>query len=750
MSDLSPLGPLSAPRTVPTGSAPPARKPEAAPEPPRDQVTVQVPARRSAPRATAPRSGPDGAPAVSGQAPAAPLAAPRPPATLLAEEPAPAAAPVLRGLDRGAMDPSVPASRDFFHHAVGGYLKTHPIPGDRPSFGVDAEIQEGTRRNLHAILEELAPRRDLPAGSIEQQLADFYASAMDEDALEARGAAPLQPGLDRIARIRDLQGLQDEVARLHREGVPAFFSFYASQDARNSQQMIGELFQGGLGLPERDYYLSSEPDARRVLGAYRGHVEKMFGLLGQDPDRARASAQAVLEVETALAAVSKARVDLRDPEALYNRKDKAALAAMTPHLDWPGYFRALGLPDAGEQATREPVNVATPEFFQGLDAALTALPLEDLKTYLAWKVLDGMAPHLSSPFAREDFEFHGRTLQGLERQPDRWKRVVALTDECLGEALGQKYVERHFPPEAKARVQEMVEDTLDALRDKVRNLSWMDEPTKAAAQEKIDTFTAKIGYPDRWTRYDFEVRRDDLAGNVQRAREFAVRDSLAQIGHPVDRTRWYMSPPTVNAYYSPTTNEIVFPAGILQPPYFDVAADPALNFGGIGATIGHELSHGFDDEGARFDKNGNLVDWWSAESLARFQKRAEGTVQQYGEFSFEGIPVNGKLVAGEALADLGGLELAHAALARHRARRPSACDDGFTSDQRFFLSYALSWATNMRPEYAKLILQTDPHPLPEFRVNGPLANMPAFHQAFGLQPGDPMVRPEERRNALWD
>lgn len=710
-------------------AAPPAAPPEASPDP-RDAVALS----RSRSRASA-------APALS--APAQTSAAVAAPSLLLAEEPSHGLpAPVLKGIDRGNMDPSVPAGTDFYRHAVGGYLKTHPIPADRASYGIDAELTENTRAQLRGILDELSAGTGHPVGSIEQKLSDFYAAAMDEAAIEARGASPAEPLLARIAGISDVEGLQDEVARLHAEGIPAMFSFYSTQDARNSAMMIGELSQGGLGLPERDYYLKDEPDAKRVLDAYRDHIGKMFTLLGRDDGAALA--QSVLKVETSLAAVSKSRVDMRDPQALYNLKDSEGLASLTPDFSWDRYFAAMG------QAGLDSVNVTTPDFFLGLNAALTAVSMDDWKAYLSWKVLDSMAPHLSKPFAAQDFEFSGKVLRGLEQQPERWKEMVGLTDSCLGEALGQKYVERHFPPEAKGRVLEMVDNIKDALREKVTGLSWMDAETKAAAQEKIDTFTAKIGYPDKWTQYDFEVKRDDFAGNVLRAQSFAVRDNLSEIGKPVNRDKWYMTPSTINAYYSPTTNEIVFPAAILQPPYFDLNADEAMNYGGIGATIGHELSHGFDDEGAQFDKDGNLRNWWTPGSLERFARKAEGVVQQFNEFTYEGMPVNGKLVAGESIADLGGLELSLAALQKARSKRASTCDDGFTSDQRFFLSYALSWATNMRPEYARLILQTDPHPLPEFRVNGPLANLPSFKAAFGLQAGQPMVRPEGKRNSIWD
>lgn len=722
---------------IPAPAAPTAPPPApCVAEDPRDAVSLRGPAgeRRVAAEVAAPA-----APA----APVLPLAAGATPSVLLAEEPARALpAPVVKGIDRGNMDPSVPAGTDFYRHAVGGYLKSHPIPADRASYGIDAELQENTRKQLRGILDELSAGTGHPAGSIEQKLSDFYAAAMDEAAIEARGAAPVEPLLARIAGISSVEGLQDEVALLHGQGIPAMFSFYSTQDARNSAMMIGELSQGGLGLPERDYYLKDEPDAKRVLGAYREHIGRMFTLLGRS-DGAEV-AQSVLKVETALAAVSKSRVDMRDPQALYNLKDSAGLAGMTPDFSWDRYFAAVGQPGLGS------VNVTTPDFFLGLNAALGAVSLDDWKAYLSWKVLDSMAPHLSKPFAAQDFEFSGKVLRGLEQQPERWKEMVGLTDSCLGEALGQKYVERHFPPEAKGRVLEMVDNIKDALREKVQGLSWMDDETKAAAREKIDTFTAKIGYPDKWTQYDFEVRRDDFAGNVLRAQAFAVRDNLAEIGRPVNRDKWYMTPSTINAYYSPTTNEIVFPAAILQPPYFDLDADEAMNYGGIGATIGHELSHGFDDEGAQFDKDGNLRNWWTQGSLDRFRVKADGVIRQFDEFVYDGMPVNGKLVAGESIADLGGLELAHAALARARSRRATTCDDGFTSDQRFYLSYALSWATNMRPEYAKLILQTDPHPLPEFRVNGPLANLPSFRAAFGLQPGEPMVRPDEKRNSIWD
>ncbi len=651
------------------------------------------------------------------------------------------ARPAFTGVDRSDLNPAVKPGDDFFEYALGGYLARHPIPDDQARFGVDQVLGQQVEANLKTLIEELSVRSGA-TGSNEQKLGDFYASGMDTARIEEAGLTPLQPFFSRIEAASSLSELTGAAAELHRHGIPGLFSFGASVDVKDSTRVIAEAFQGGLGLPDREYYTEQDEDKVRIREAYRGHVARMFELMGEDP----ASADRVLAVETRLAQGSLSRAEMRDPHALYNPMTRTELAALTPSLDWDDYFAGLGRPDV------DSLNVATPGFFTKLEETLKEVPLEDWKVYLKWQTLNATAPYLSSAFEDQNFEFKGKQMKGLKAAPPRFKRVLQAVDEGLGEALGQKYVERHFPPEAKTKVLAMVKNVKLVLEDKLERLPWMTEETRQRALEKLDSFTEKIGYPDKWTDYTgLNIERGVYADNVLAASRFAVEKRLASIGQPVDRTRWEMTPPTINAYYQPVANEIVFPAGILAGVYFDVKADDATNYGAIGAVIGHEIGHGFDDEGAQFDARGNLSNWWTEEDLARFRERTSGVARQFSEFSYDGIPCDGNLVLGEALADLGGLELAYEAYKlAAEGKPPQPSPDGFSDDQRFFLSFAKSWATNMRPEYARLIMQTDPHPLPKFRVNGTLANFEPFHRAFGLQEGDPMVRPVEQRNTVWN
>lgn len=654
--------------------------------------------------------------------------------------------PAFLGFDRADMNPSVKAGDDFFEHAIGGYLARNPIPDDQARYGVDQELGQKVESNLKALIEELATRPNEP-GSNEQKLADFYASGMDTARIEQAGASPLNPFFSRIDAMTSLRDLGGTVAELHSYGIPGLFSFGASVDVKDSTRVIAETFQGGLGLPDKEYYTTTEDaDKLRIRTAYQAHVSKMFELLGEPPEVAAQKAQTVLSVETRLAEGSLSRAEMRDPAALYNPMDRAQVSELAPSLDFDAYLAGMG------QSALKDLNVATPAFFTKLEGALGAVPLDDWKTYLKWQALNAAAPYLSESFETQSFEFKGKEMKGLKAQPPRFKRVLQATDDNLGEALGQKYVERHFPPEAKTRVQEMVGNIKLVLEDKLEKLPWMTEETRQRALEKLDSFTEKIGYPDKWTDYSgLAIEKGVYCDNVLAASRFAVQQRLASIGQPVDRTRWEMTPPTINAYYQPVANEIVFPAGILAGVYFDQNADDATNYGAIGAVIGHEIGHGFDDEGAQFDARGNLNDWWTPEDKERFRTKVEGVATQFSEFSYDGVQCDGHLVLGEALADLGGLELAYDAYKlASEGKPPRRSPDGFTDDQRFFLSYARSWATNVRPEYAKMVMQTDPHPLPKFRVNGTLANFEPFHRAFNLQPGEAMVRPPETRNTVWN
>lgn len=733
-ADAAPLPPAVVDRTSITPAAPhPVAKPatRVAIETPTASIETPAPPANNAPLATA-----------SALLATEPLLSATLTATAVEARPV-QLGPVTTGYDLSNLDRTVRPQDDFGQYAVGGYLKAHPIPADKASWGVDGELTQRVQNTLRDILEGLPA--DAAPGSKEQKLRDFYRSGMDQARVDAAGLTPLQPLFERIDRIADARGVQTEVARLHAEGFGAMFGFYATPDAGNPQQIIGEAAQGGLTMPNCEYYLSTDPEKVRVRDAYVAHVEKMFALAGEGPVEARQAAREVLAIETQLAEGSLTPEQMRDPQALYNPMNRAQLAALAPGLDWGGFFAGLGRPDI------ETINVATPKFFSTLDKTLSTATVPQWKTYLKWQVLHQMAPYLSRDVEAEGFHFTGTVLTGVTQQPDRWKRVVHTTDDTLGDALGQKFVERNFTPQAKARMLEMVDNIKAAVREKIVN-GWMSDESKKGALAKVDTLVAKIGYPDKWEDYSaLDIRDDSYAANVMRASAFATTKSLATIGKPKDPNKWEMTPSTVNAYYMPPNNEIVFPAAILQPPYFDVNADDAANYGATGATIGHELTHAFDDEGSQFDASGALNAWMTPEDQAKFKLRADGVARQFDEFVYDGQKCNGQLVAGESIADLGGLEIAWAAFQKGQAGKPDPqTDDGFTPAQRFFLNYALSWATNIRPEKAHLLLSNDPHPLPYFRVIGPLANLREFHEAFGVKPGDPMMRPEAMRNKLWN
>ena len=654
----------------------------------------------------------------------------------------PAAGP-LSALDRADMDPNASPCRDFMQYADGGWLKNNPIPASFSRWGTFSVLGDHNREALRSILEEAAAKK-APEGTEERKLGDFYSACMNESKVEADGAAPLAPELDRIAKIGDRAALEAEVARLHESGVNVMFAFGSQQDKKNSEEVIAGAFQGGLGMPDRDYYFKTDEKTAKIRDQYRAHVEKSFALLGDPPERAKAEATTVLELETKLAGASMTRVERRDPDATYHRMTVAELSAATPRFDWAAYLRAIDSP-AGAA-----VNVAQPKFFAALDGALESAPLADWKTYLRWHLLDTFAPRLSSKFVEEDFDFNGRTLNGTKELLPRWKRCVAATDGELGFALGKLYVSRNFPPEAKERMDGLVRNLVAALRDDLGTLSWMGEDTRKAAQAKLAAFTPKIGYPDEWRDYSaYRMAGGGYAANVMAGNSFEFHRDLKKIGKPVDRKEWGLTPPTVNAYYNPAKNEIVFPAGILQPPFFDAKADDAVNYGGIGAVIGHEMTHGFDDQGRKFDAHGNLKDWWSAADAANYGQRAACVEKQFDAYVVEeGLHENGKLVLGESIADLGGLTIAYRAFRKSLEGKPEPPKiDGFTADQRFFLSYARVWAENIRPEAARLRVATDPHPLDRFRAIGAPSNLPEFAGAFSCKGGDPMVR--EERCRIW-
>ena len=662
------------------------------------------------------------------------------------EQAATPAAAAKGQLDLSALDKSVPPCADFFKFATGNWMKDNPIPADYASWGITEIVDRRNKEDLRAILEKAAADTSAQHGTNWQKIGDFYGSCMDETAIEAARAKPLDSEFARIAAISNLSMFQAELARLHTLGVDAVFGFGADQDFKDSTQEIAEIGQGGLGLPDRDYYTRDDDKSKELRENYVKHVAKMFQLLGDDSAKSAAEAKTVLDIETRLAGVSLAVVDLRDPDKVYHRQTVAELSASTPHFRWREYFEATG---AKAPAS---LNVAEPDFFKGMDAALTAVPLDDWKTYLRWHLIHTAADGLSKDFDSENFDFYGRILTGSKAQKPRWQRCVGFTDTQLGEALGQFYVQEKFPPAAKAAATVMVKNVMAALRDDLQTLDWMSPETRVKAREKLDAIMVKVGYPDTWRDYSkFIVDRGSFADNVLRGSQFEFARQLAKIGKPVDRAEWDMTPPTVNAYYNPLINEIVFPAGILQPPLYDPNGDDAFNYGATAAAIGHEMTHGFDDEGAKFDAQGNLKNWWTDTDLKNFNERGDCIARQFDEFEVEpGLHVQGKLVEGESIADLGGLAMAYAAYHKSLAGKPEPSPvDGWTGDQRFFIAYAQSWEDSLRPEFARLITESNPHPLPIFRVNGPLANTPEFHKAFACPENAPMVRPVAKRCRIW-
>ena len=647
------------------------------------------------------------------------------------------------GLDPADMDTSAKACQDFYKYSNGGWMTKHPIPPEYPSWGTFSELAERNREAMHKILERLAKEKSA-AGSDEQKLGDFYSACMDEAAVEAQGAKPLASELARIDKIQSLSDLRSEIARLQTHGVGVLFGFGSQQDRKNSSEVIAGAFQGGLGLPDRDYYTKTDDKSKELRGQYAEHVKKMLTLLGDDAGKAAAEAKTVLDLETKLAEVSMTRVERRDPDATYHRMSPEELKTLTPNFAWAAYFKDLDAPAIAA------VNIGQPKFFEALDKQLTAVPLAEWKTYLRWHLVRSAAPGLSSKFVEENFNFNGRILQGTKELLPRWKRCVQMTDNHLGFALGKIYVSEHFPPEAKARADQMVKNLIAALRDDLATLPWMGEETRKAAIAKLEAFTPKIGYPDKWRDYSpYKVERGALVVNVMNGALYEHHRDMDKIGKPVDRTEWGMTPPTVNAYYNAARNEIVFPAGILEPPFFDAKADDAVNYGGIGAVIGHEMTHGFDDQGRKFDAQGNLKNWWTPEDLKNYTERANCVEKQFDGYVVEGdLHQNGKLVLGESIADLGGLTIAYKAFEKSLEGKPRPDNiDGFTPEQRLFLNFSRVWATNARPEFERLMTNTNPHPLGRFRAIGAPSNISEFAKAFACNAGDPMVR--EQRCVIW-
>jgi len=639
------------------------------------------------------------------------------------------------GFSTANMDTTANPCVDFYQYACGTWMANNPIPADQSRWGIFDALADRNRAVLRGILEKAAvnnPQR--PA--VEQKIGDFYASCTDEATIDKLGSKPLAPELQRIDAIKAKDQIVDELVRLHLHGAEVFFNFSSTPDYKNSTQMIADADQGGLGLPDRDYYLKDDPKSVKLREQYVAHVQKMLELLGEAPAQAAADAQAVLRIETDLAKGSLDRVARRDPNQTYHKMTVKELAAFSPSLDWPKYFAGLGTPAFTE------LNVSVPEFFKALNVVLNNTSVADLKVYLRWHLLHSEAPLMAKPFLDENFHYFKQILTGTTELEPRWKRCVEATDDDLGFALGQKYVEQTFSPEAKTKVLGMVREIEAMLGQDIQSLDWMTPATKQQALVKLHAVTNKIGYPDKWRDYSsVKIVRGEAVGNDERATEFEVRRALGKIGQPVDRSEWNMTPPTVNAYYSPLQNNINFPAGILQPPFFDNKMDAAVNYGAIGSVMGHELTHGFDDQGRQFDSEGNLHNWWTPEDAAEFEKRAQCFIDEYSAFTpVDGVHLNGKLTLGENTADNGGVHLAFLALMKSMEGKPLPPKiDGLTPQQRFFLGYGQVWCQNVRPEASRMRAQIDPHSDGRDRVNGVLGNMPEFRDAFACHEGQPMV-----------
>jgi putative endopeptidase len=642
------------------------------------------------------------------------------------------------------MDRSVSPASDFYSFCDGQWVKDNPIPADKPRWGGFVQLAERNSFLIHKLLEDAAASTS-PKGTPRREAADFYISAMDTNRIDALRFKPIEADFKSIDRIQTTEDLFRLLAKFHEAGVGGIFSDGVEPDAHESSIYALELEQGGLSMPDRDYYLKESFTTQRK--AYREHVAKMLTLLGESADDASAHAKIVFDLETDLAKASRSRTDLRDPNKNYNKFTCAELVAKHPALHWNLYLAESGLGRVTYAV------VGQPEFFEAVNKLIHDRPLSDWKIYLRWHVLHASAPYLFHDADLENFDFYGKVLSGQPQQEPRWKRAYRVLDGNIGEAVGQLYVERYFPPEAKARMKDLVENLQTVFRDHLKNVDWMTDATRAKALAKFARFTKKIGYPDKFRDYSsIKIRRDDYLGNVRRAAAFETRREIARVGKPVDRTEWDMTPPTVNAYFNPLFNEIVFPAGILQPPFFDLTQDDAVNYGAIGVVIGHEITHGYDDQGRKYDADGNLNEWWTKADAKEFEARAQKVVDEYSAFEvLPGLHVNGELTLGENLADLGGISIAYDALERDLARDPSkrTTINGFTPEQRFFISFAQVWRTNIREAEARRLATVDPHSPGRFRAVGPLLNCQQFFDAFDIKPSDPMWRAPNLRAHIW-
>ena len=654
-----------------------------------------------------------------------------------------AQSPQESGIDKANFDPTVSAGADFFQHINGTWIKDNPIPADMTRWGAFPQLGEKDVKELREILDQLSAVSALDED--QRKLRDFYGTAMDEAKLNREGALPLKDRFDQIAAIKTPAEMITLIAHFQATGISPLFDFGVEQDAKQSTRYIVAIGQGGLSLPEKNYYAGTDDYTQKIRSQFKEHVTRMFKLLGDSQEDASAAAGVVLNIETKLADASRSPVELRNTEALYNKKTMGQLREMSPQIDWDGYFKTIG---AGEL---DEVIVEEPAFFRKVNELLTSIPMEQWKTYLRWHLISSTAGYLSDDFSKETFEFYGKTLRGQTEISPRWKRATQTIDRAMSEDLGKIFVQKYFPAAYKQRMGDLVENIVEAYKARIKTRDWLSEPTKKAALAKLDKVMRKIAYPDKWRDYSgLTIAPDSYVENVLRSRQFNFEYRLHKLGKPIDRTEWGMSPPTVNAYYNPKLNEIVFPAGILQPPFFNAEADDAVNYGAIGAVIGHELTHGFDDQGSLFDAEGNMQNWWTKEDRDQFHQKAQALVKQFDDCVVLGdLHVNGNLTLGENIADLGGLTIAYNAYHRSLAGKPAPAIDGFTGDQRFFMGFAQVWRGSSRPQSLRVSIRTDPHSPVEFRCDVPVSNIDAFYDALGIKEGDKMYRKPADRVQIW-
>ncbi len=644
-------------------------------------------------------------------------------------------------VDRSAMDTSIRPQDNFFLYANGGWLKKVVIPASQSGWGSFYILYDSSLAHMHSLLDSLSQLKNTVKNSPSQQTADLYYSGMDSDAIEKKGFLALKSELDSIEAIQDANGVMNEIVREYMVNHGPFFNFYVSPDEKNSAVYAAHFDQGGLGMPNRDYYFKTDSSIVKIRNAYVRLAKDLFQLAGQDSLKAGKDALAVLSLETALAKVSKSPVELRDPLANYHKIAVSSLNSTLP--GWDQLLRRMMI-------QTDTILVGQPGFYKGLSAVLSKTPISDIKNYLRFHVLYDDAPYLSAAFVKAQFDYSS-LLSGQKEMKERWKRMTSLVDEQLGDALGQLYVEKYFPPRAKERIIELVNNIEATYAERIQQLDWMLDSTKQKALVKLRAIVKKIGYPDKWKDYSsIDITKDNIIANLRNTANYGYKRSLNKIGKSVDRTEWFMTPPTIDAYYDPTQNNINFPAGILQPPFFYLDGDDAINYGGIGYVIGHEITHGFDDEGRQFDANGNLKDWWSPADAAKFKLRAANIVNQYnGYIAVDTFHINGALTEGENLADNGGLAISYAAFKKTPQGKSDSLINGFTPEQRFFLSAAQVWRIKNREESVRAQILNNPHSTPMYRVNGPVSNIPAFYQAFNVQPKDPMYRADSIRVQVW-